>query len=88
MAILKTTKQQIEVPDGQPVLEFAKQIGVPFGCHAGMCGTCQVEVVTGMENLNERTEEEQMAGLQGAERRMCQCIIKNGEVTIQCEGVD
>ncbi|HIH13599.1 TPA: 2Fe-2S iron-sulfur cluster binding domain-containing protein, partial [Candidatus Woesearchaeota archaeon] len=51
MAILKTAEKQVELADGSPILDAAKELGVPFGCHSGICGTCHIEVEEGMENL-------------------------------------
>ncbi|MEY4505101.1 MAG: hypothetical protein RL154_1398 [Pseudomonadota bacterium] len=41
----------------QDVVEKAGS-GLPFGCRDGECGTCVVEVLAGMEFLNEKTEKE------------------------------
>lgn len=84
MAILKSVSgQSVEVPDNTPVIDAAEELGVPFGCRAGVCGTCKVEVTEGGDNLEPRTENEEALGLEGKERCMCQATIKSGEVTIQ-----
>ena len=87
MAILKTSTASIELPDKSAVIDAAKRLEVPFGCHEGRCGTCQVEVIAGAENLGPLTEAEQLAAEIGAlepgQRRMCQASIQNGEVTIR-----
>lgn len=83
MAILKTLSgQQVEVPDNTPVIDAAEQLGVPFGCRAGVCGTCKVTVTEGLSNLGDKTENEQALGLEENERCMCQAKIRQGEVTI------
>ena len=83
MAILKTDDNQVEVPDGEATMKPAEELGVPFGCRQGMCGTCTVEVVEGMENLGEKSDNENSMGLEDNQRLMCQCKIKSGEVKIR-----
>ena len=83
MAILKTQEKQQELLDGLAIIDVAKELGVPFSCHAGICGTCRIEVIEGMEHLNEKTEEEINLDCRGQERQACQCQIKGGVVTIK-----
>lgn len=83
MATLKSDEQEVEVQDGEKTMNAAEQLGVPFGCRQGICGTCKVEVVEGMENLSERNDQENAMGLADAERLMCQCAIKQGLVKIR-----
>ena len=83
MAILKTQEGEKEVNDGASVIEACEELGVPFGCTNGVCGTCRVEIVSGSEHLNDQTEAEEAMGLEGKERLMCQCTIKEGTVEIR-----
>ncbi len=83
MAILKTDKQEIIVPDGSPILDYAKELGVNFGCHSGICGTCLVTVEEGMENLFPRNSAEEEMGLSGTQRLCCQARIREGIVKIR-----
>ncbi len=83
MAILKTEEKQVQVQDGDSINDASKELGVPFGCHSGLCGTCRIEVVEGMENLTPKTPEEINLGCGGNARQACQCKILNGEVKIQ-----
>ncbi|GIU69458.1 MAG: ferredoxin IV [Candidatus Woesearchaeota archaeon] len=83
MAILKTDTKEVELPDGSPTMNAAEELGVPFGCRQGVCGTCKVEVVEGMENLEPKTEREIELNLSPNERSMCQCKIKSGVVKIR-----
>lgn len=83
MAILKTDSKEIEVPDGSPTMNAAEELGVPFGCRQGVCGTCKVEVVEGMENLEPKNDRELELNLDGNYRSMCQCKIKSGTVKIR-----
>ncbi len=53
MALLKNAKGQVEVANGERVQEAAKELGVNFGCRKGVCGACVVEVLEGMENLQQ-----------------------------------
>jgi ferredoxin len=87
MAIIKTEYKEIEVPDGEPVKEKCKELGIAFGCESGSCGTCRVEVLEGKENLSEFSEAEKMngefLGVDEDHRLMCQCKIKEGTVKIK-----
>ena len=83
MAILKTSQKVVDVPDGSPIIDVAKQLGVPFGCHAGMCGTCLVDIEEGMDNLAPYSLPEQEMGLQGKQRLCCQAYIEQGVVEIK-----
>jgi ferredoxin len=49
-----------EVPDGELLVEAGEKAGVEMeaGCFNCSCGTCVAQVVSGMENLSEPTEEE------------------------------
>lgn len=85
MAVLKTENgQRVELNDNSPLLDGAEQLGVPFGCRVGVCGTCVSEVIGGAENLTELTDNEKALGLEGTSKRcMCQAAIKSGEVVIK-----
>ena len=79
-----------EVPTGELLLEAGEKAGVEMeaGCFNCSCGTCVVEVVAGMENLEEPTPEELEvldAWNKDAEKfRLTCCVkIKGGEVTIK-----
>lgn len=80
MATIILNDEEIEVPDGENIVEFIEEAGVPIGCSNGVCGTCEVEVLEGAENLNEPTEEEIDLGMEGANRLGCQCVLKQGTV--------
>ena len=83
MAILKINDAQLDVPDGEPLLDAAEDLGVPFGCYAGACGTCKVKVIAGLANLGEPTDEEQEMDLEDDERLMCQACILGGVVEVE-----
>lgn len=68
------------VPDGSAVQEACEEMGMPFGCTEGLCGTCRCMVVSGFENLGPLTDEEQEMGLEENERLICQCLILKGSV--------
>jgi len=54
------TEKSAEVEPGELLLEAGEKAGVEMeaGCFNCSCGTCVVEVVSGMENLEEPTPEE------------------------------
>ena len=69
--------EEIEVPEGEPIKPFCEEVGIPFACEEGLCGTCVIEVVEGMECLSEFTQEEKdFLGDEGCERLACQCKMK------------
>lgn len=82
-------KITIDVPPGttvQMAVEMAKS-SLPFGCRHGSCGTCRCIIVSGMENLNNLTKQENdlfetLTSVGAKERLACQLII-NGDVVIQ-----
>lgn len=82
MALLKAGNREQSVADGQSVIDAAEELGVPFGCTAGNCGTCITVVKEGMENLNERTPEEIEFRLEEQERLLCKCTISGGTVVL------
>jgi ferredoxin len=76
--------EEIPLEDGSPIKEACEEVGVPFACEEGVCGTCVIEVEEGMENLSDFTqEEEDFLGEMGCERLACQCKIKSGLVKIK-----
>lgn len=83
MAILKTVSgEQVEVADGELLMDAAESLGVSFGCRAGVCTACKVRIISGSENLENKTENEDDLDLEDNERCMCQAKIKSGEVII------
>lgn len=86
MALLKTDTQQIEVNDGDKIIAACEQLRIPFGCKDGSCGTCLVEVITGMENLSPRSAAEQAEiPLAENQRLACQCRLMKGTAWIKGE---
>lgn len=75
---------EIEIPDGDPIMEACEEAGIPFACTEGVCGTCVIEVTEGMENLSEFNQAEaDFLGDLGSERLACQCKIKGGCVKVR-----
>lgn len=79
-----------EVPPGELLLEAGEKAGVEMeaGCFNCSCGTCVVEVVNGMENLEEPTPEEldvlDAWNKDSEKYRLACCVrIKQGEVVIK-----
>lgn len=82
--IVLNEEETVELPEGAPIKETCEELGVPFACEEGVCGTCVIEVTEGMENLSSFTqEEEDFLGEMGCERLACQCRIKSGLVKIK-----
>lgn len=82
MAIFKTSDEEREVPDGTKLEPIAEAMGVPFGCHHGVCGACIVPVLEGMDNLGPKNEAEEDMDLDDDQRLMCQCTISGGTVVV------
>lgn len=80
MAILKLNDEEIEIPDGENITDYIEEAGVPIGCSNGVCGTCEVEIIEGMENISELNQEEEDLGMEGNNRLGCQCTIMSGNV--------
>jgi ferredoxin len=86
MAVIKTSQEQVEVPDGSRVKPAAEKLGIPFGCRQGICGTCKIEVLEGSENLDELNEQEEAMGDRDRTHRLaCQCSILKGTIKIKSE---
>lgn len=83
MATLKHNDQEIHLIDGSSLQEPCMELGIPFGCQNGVCGTCRIDIIEGMEYLNPRTPPENDMELEGTERLACQCRIKGGVVRIE-----
>ncbi len=81
--IFAPTGEEKELIDGSPIAEACEEAGVPFACTEGVCGTCVIEVLEGIENLTPFTQEEKdFLGEQDKERLACQCKIRSGCVKI------
>ena len=84
MAKLRSEEgKEFDIEDNGSIKNAARELDVPFGCEHGVCGTCQVEVLEGEENLNELNELEKDMGLDKKHRLCCQTKIKEGSVTIR-----
>jgi ferredoxin len=81
--IFENNGEEKELVEDSPIAEACEEAGVPFACTEGVCGTCVVEVVEGIDNLSSFTQEEKdFLGEQGHERLACQCRIKGGCVKL------
>lgn len=83
MAKLLFGGKEVIVPDGEQIREYARELGVPFGCEHGVCGTCKIDIVSGAENLNELNEAEEDMQRDREHRLACQCKILKGDVEIR-----
>ena len=81
--IITEDGQEREVEDGEEIQKACDELGIPFGCTEGVCGTCMIEVIEGKENLSEMTQEEKDMGMDGDTRLACQCTIKEGSIKIK-----
>jgi ferredoxin len=82
--IFEQNKEEVDLPNGSPIMEPCEQAGIPFACTEGVCGTCVIEVTEGMENLSPFNEaESDFLGEMDKERLACQCKIMGGCVKIK-----
>ncbi|MCA9405415.1 MAG: (2Fe-2S)-binding protein [Candidatus Omnitrophica bacterium] len=82
MAKLIIDNDEFEIPDGEQIAEVCENAGIPFSCNSGVCGTCQIEIIEGAENLNELNDEENDLGMDQNNRLSCQCRINGGTVKV------
>ena len=82
MAKLFIDTVEYEVPDGTRIDALCEKAGIPFSCNSGVCGTCQIEIIEGKENLGELNQEELDLGMDQNNRLGCQCVIKCGVVKV------
>ncbi len=73
---------EYEIPDGTQMAPLCEKAGVPFSCNSGVCGTCQIEVVEGADNLGELNQEELDLGMDRNNRLGCQCVVRCGTVKV------
>jgi ferredoxin len=82
MAKLIIDNVEYDVPDNSKIDAISEGAGIPFSCNSGVCGTCQIEVLEGEDNLNELNKEELDLGMDRHHRLSCQCLIKSGIVKV------
>ncbi|MEN9626179.1 MAG: ferredoxin-4 [archaeon] len=77
------SKKEIEIPDNCSLIPQAEEVDVIFACQDGLCTSCRMEIIEGMENLTEPTQNEKDTNLYKNERLACQCKIKSGTVKMR-----
>lgn len=79
----------VQVPAGTRLIEISEKVsaGITYGCREGECGTCMMRVVSGMENMSERSVledkvlQENMAGRNN--RLACQAQVLGGDIVVR-----
>lgn len=79
----------VTVPAGTRLIELSEKVGagITYSCREGECGTCIMKIVSGMENMSERSVledkvlQENMAGRQ--HRLACQAQVLGGEIVVR-----
>jgi len=86
---ISSTGEEFSLPHNSHLVDAAELelVGLVFGCRAGMCGICAVEIVEGSENLSQPKESEVeflefLGYAQKPVRLACQCKLQ-GNITIQ-----
>ncbi|MFT5169808.1 MAG: ferredoxin [Candidatus Omnitrophota bacterium] len=82
MAKFIIDQQEYDLKDGTMIAEICEDAGIPFSCKNGQCGTCQIEIIEGADNLNKVREEEDALGMDRNNRLSCQCRILRGTVKV------
>ena len=82
MAKLYIDNIEYAIEDGKQIAEACETAGIPFSCNSGVCGTCQIEILEGAENLNELNREENELAQDRNHRLGCQCKILGGVVKV------
>ncbi len=75
-------KINYEISENSCLADVCYKAGVPFSCNSGVCGSCQITIVNGAENLNELNQEEKELGMDRIRRLGCQCRIIKSTVEI------
>lgn len=79
----------VEAEDGEPLISVCKKNNskLVFGCEAGVCGTCMINVLSGMENLSPMEDAEKdsliMFGGKENQRLACQCKVLKGDIKVE-----
>ncbi|MBI1284307.1 MAG: 2Fe-2S iron-sulfur cluster binding domain-containing protein [Thiobacillus sp.] len=79
----------VTVPAGTRLIEVSERVGagITYSCREGECGTCIMKIVSGMENLAQRSVledkvlQENMAGRNN--RLACQAQVLGGEIVVR-----
>ena len=82
MAKLIIDDVEYDIEDGARIDDVCEGAGIPFSCNSGVCGTCQIEILEGADNLGELNDEENDLGMDRNNRLSCQCVINNGIVKV------
>jgi ferredoxin len=81
---------EIDLPAGTPLTELEHETRDPpiaFGCRAGACGACLIEVIEGRDSLGQAKLKElefleDLGFGDGKHRLACQCRL-SGEATVR-----
>ncbi|MGO1500299.1 MAG: NADH:ubiquinone reductase (Na(+)-transporting) subunit F [Marinobacter sp.] len=79
--------EQIEVEDGQTILQAALRQGVwlPFACGHGICATCKVQVLEGDVDIGEASPFALMDSERDDGKVLACCATVESDVTIEAE---
>lgn len=75
--------KEMEVGNDGAIVSACEELGIAFGCRSGVCSICIIEIIGGMENLNQKTLQEETIDLEKNCRLACQCKIKRGTVKLK-----
>lgn len=75
-------QKEYELNENTPIAETCENHGIPFSCNSGVCGTCQIEIIEGADNLSELNKEELDLAMDKNHRLSCQCQLIRGTVRV------
>ena len=82
------SKKEIEAESGTTILMAATRNGIRITheCTEGICGTCALQIVSGVDNVNPSTEEERdtVSSVSDDEGARLGCLLViNGDVELR-----
>ncbi|MBE9200005.1 MULTISPECIES: 2Fe-2S iron-sulfur cluster-binding protein [unclassified Nodularia (in: cyanobacteria)] len=82
-------KKTLQVEASQPLTKICDEhpVSILFGCRCVACGTCLIEILSGMDNLSPIREEERilldiLVPDHPNLRLACQCVVQ-GDIRIR-----
>lgn len=84
----------VEAPEGGALVDVCDEhlAPVPFSCRSATCATCHVEVLEGIDLLEEPSDEErellEVIGAPRGTRLACQAVVRAGPGRVRLRPVD
>jgi 2Fe-2S ferredoxin len=89
ISFAKNNRADIEAPEGANLMQvlLGAEVPVASSCHGdGVCAKCRLEIVQGIESLNDRNETEEFLAerfsLKKNQRVSCQVLVGTQDLII------